>query len=510
MLRTFDYEKIPIVEIVNDIMLDSSKRGASDIHFDPHKENMVIRVRIDGSLIDYAEVPALFQKNLVTRVKIIAGMNITESRLPQDGAIKANLQGTNLDMRVSVLPTNLGEKIVIRIMDYSLSGTGIESLGFSESNYQKIQKMLTLPNGIIMVTGATGSGKSTTVYAMLQRLNKEDTNIISVEDPVEMNIEGINQVQTNSEIGLDFATVLRSILRQDPNVIMIGEIRDTETAKIAVRASITGHLVLSTIHTNDALNTIERLLDMDVERYLLASALEGIIAQKLARKLCDKCKKKREASTYEKELFKKALNKDVEYLYSAEGCEECHHGYKGRVPIHEVLLINTLIRDAITENMRKDELRHLVYSQDVTSLLQDGLEKVEAGLTTVEELLKLIDLENSETSKETTIGLKESLRLAEEREHELIKKEREEEKKKSESLKEKAPASRNKKEESEEDLLEALKSLNIDFPVNPDSKSNEDDDELLDRTGEIEDILSGLDLNESDGLTEDELREILK
>ena len=395
MLRTFDYEKIPIVEIVNDIMLDSSKRGASDIHFDPHKENMVIRVRIDGSLIDYAEVPALFQKNLVTRVKIIAGMNITESRLPQDGAIKANLQGTNLDMRVSVLPTNLGEKIVIRIMDYSLSGTGIESLGFSESNYQKIQKMLTLPNGIIMVTGATGSGKSTTVYAMLQRLNKEDTNIISVEDPVEMNIEGINQVQTNSEIGLDFATVLRSILRQDPNVIMIGEIRDTETAKIAVRASITGHLVLSTIHTNDALNTIERLLDMDVERYLLASALEGIIAQKLARKLCDKCKKKREASTYEKELFKKALNKDVEYLYSAEGCEECHHGYKGRVPIHEVLLINTLIRDAITENMRKDELRHLVYSQDVTSLLQDGLEKVEAGLTTVEELLKLIDLENT-------------------------------------------------------------------------------------------------------------------
>ena len=364
VLRTFDYEKIPIVEIVNDIMLDSSKRGVSDIHFDPHKENMIIRVRIDGSLIDYAEVPTLFQKNLVTRVKIIAGMNITESRLPQDGAIKANLQGTNLDMRVSVLPTNLGEKIVIRIMDYSLSGTGIESLGFSESNYKKILKMLSLPNGIIMVTGATGSGKSTTVYAMLQRLNKEDTNIISVEDPVEMNIEGINQVQTNSEIGLDFATVLRSILRQDPNVIMIGEIRDTETAKIAVRASITGHLVLSTIHTNDALNTIERLLDMDVERYLLASALEGIIAQKLARKLCDKCKKKRPANEYEKSLFKRALNKDIEDLYDAVGCDECHHGYKGRIPIHEVLLINTLIRDAITENMRKDELRELVYSQE--------------------------------------------------------------------------------------------------------------------------------------------------
>ena len=517
MLRTFDYEKIPVVEIVNDIMLDSSKRGVSDIHFDPHKDNMIIRVRIDGSLIDYAEVPTLFQKNLVTRIKIISGMNITESRLPQDGAIKANLQGTNLDMRVSVLPTNLGEKIVIRIMDYSLSGTGIESLGFSKANYEKILKMLSLPNGIIMVTGATGSGKSTTVYAMLQRLNKEDTNIISVEDPVEMNIEGINQVQTNSEIGLDFATVLRSILRQDPNVIMIGEIRDTETAKIAVRASITGHLVLSTIHTNDALNTIERLLDMDVERYLLASALEGIIAQKLARKLCDKCKKKREASPYEKDLFQKVLHKDIEYLYSAEGCEECHHGYKGRIPIHEVLLINTLIRDAITENMRKDELRELVYSQDVASLLQDGLQKVEEGKTTVEELLKLIDLENDKTSKETTMGLKESLRIAEEREEEMRRKEKEaeEEKKKSIDNEKKKTSTKEmkngeKEPSSEEELLEALKSLNIDFPVNLDKTEESDEDKLLDRTGEIEDILSGIDLSDTDGLSEDDLKDLLK
>ncbi len=523
MLRTFDYEKIPIVEIVNDIMLDSSKRGVSDIHFDPHKENMIIRVRIDGSLIDYAEVPTLFQKNLVTRVKIIAGMNITESRLPQDGAIKANLQGSNLDMRVSVLPTNLGEKIVIRIMDYSLSGTGIESLGFSESNYKKILKMLSLPNGIIMVTGATGSGKSTTVYAMLQRLNKEDTNIISVEDPVEMNIEGINQVQTNSEIGLDFATVLRSILRQDPNVIMIGEIRDTETAKIAVRASITGHLVLSTIHTNDALNTIERLLDMDVERYLLASALEGIIAQKLARKLCDKCKKKRPANEYEKSLFKRALNKDIEDLYDAVGCDECHHGYKGRIPIHEVLLINTLIRDAITENMRKDELRELVYSQDVASLLQDGLEKVEKGLTTVEELLKLIDLENDETNKENIIGLKESLKLAEEHKKEEIEEDKEKETSKKsvakeakpqekESVKEENKPKQEAKEnlEEDEDLLDALKSLNIDFPINPDKQEETDEDELFDRTGEIEDILADIDLSDADGLSEDDLRDLLK
>ncbi len=502
MLRVFDFEKIPIVEIVNDIMLDSSKRGASDIHFDPHKDSMIIRIRVDGALINYAEVPALFQKNLITRVKIISGMNITESRLPQDGAIKTNLQGTNLDMRVSCLPTNLGEKIVIRIMDYSLSGTGIENLGFSESNYQKILKLLNLPNGIILVTGATGSGKSTTVYAMLQRLNKEDTNIISVEDPVEMNIEGINQVQTNSEIGLDFATVLRSILRQDPNVIMIGEIRDTETAKIAVRASITGHLVLSTIHTNDALNTIERLLDMEVERYLLASALEGIIAQKLARKLCDKCRKKRPATQYEKDLFKQALHKDIEYLYSAEGCDKCHHGYKGRIPIHEVLLINTVIRDGITNNLRKEDLRHLVYSQDVTSLLQDGLQKVEQGLTTVEELLKLIDLENDDTSKDSVIGLKESLRLAQEKEEEEKRKE--------------TPTPKVEKKEApkeDDELMDALKSLNIDLPKEEKKtvlKPSTPKEELPDRTSEIDDILAGIDFGEMDGLSKDELRDLLK
>lgn len=512
MLKEFDYEKMPIVEIVNEIMLDSSRRGASDIHFDPHKENMIIRIRVDGDLVNYSEVPNSFQKNLVTRVKIISGMNITESRLPQDGAIKANLQGTNLDMRVSALPTNLGEKIVIRLMDYSLSGTGIENLGFSEDNYRKIVKMLSLPNGILMVTGATGSGKSTTVYAMLQRLNKEEINIISVEDPVEMNIEGINQVQTNSEIGLDFATVLRSILRQDPNVIMIGEIRDTETAKIAVRASITGHLVLSTIHTNDALNTIERLLDMDVERYLLASAIEGIVAQKLARKLCPKCKKERPASDYEKDLFKKALNRKIETLYSAEGCDACHHGYKGRVPIHEVLLINTLIRDAVTQNIRKDELRRLVYSQDVASLLQDGLDKVELGLTTVEELLKLIDLENDDSGEETRIGLQESLQIAQE--HERKQKAKDREKMLEEATKEKEETSVKVVEETkaeltdDDELLNALKSLNMDLPET--KEKNEEPDELIDRTSELDDILSGIDFSDSDGLSEEDLRAILK
>ena len=396
MLRIFEYDKMPIVEVVNEILVDASKRGASDIHFDPLEKYMKIRIRIDGQLIDYAEVPNDIKKNLITRIKIISGMNITESRLPQDGAIKATLQDVNLDLRVSSLPTNEGEKIVVRILDYSMSDSGIESLGFSDSNYKKVIQMINQPNGIILVTGATGSGKSTTVYSILQRLNKEETNIITVEDPIEMDIEGINQVQANSEIGLDFATVLRSILRQDPNIIMIGEIRDTETAKIAVRASITGHLVLSTLHTNTALNTIERLLDMDVERYLLASSLTGVVAQKLARRLCPHCRETRKANQYEKELFEKVLKQPIEQIYTPVGCEECRNGYKGRIAIHEVLLINQEIKDALSTGVSRENLRELVYKADVSTMLQDGLQKVVNGDTSFEELLKIIELEDDD------------------------------------------------------------------------------------------------------------------
>ena len=410
MLKKYDFDKMPIVEIVNDMLIDASKKGASDIHFDPHEGFMKIRIRIDGALQDYAEIPNNVTKNLITRVKILAGMNITESRLPQDGAIKQTIQGTSLDLRVSCLPTINGEKIVIRILDYSMSTSGLESLGFSEKNYEKISKMINIPNGIILVTGATGTGKSTTVYSILQKLNREDTNIITVEDPIEMNIEGVNQVQTNSEIGLTFASALRSILRQDPNIIMIGEIRDTETAKIAVRASITGHIVLSTIHTNNSLNTIERLLDMEVERYLLASALTGIVSQKLARKLCPHCRKKKQTNEYEKELFQKVLHRNVDEIWSAEGCDECGNGYSGRIAIQEVLLVNQEIRDAISSNMRKEQLRHLVYSADVTTLLQDGLEKVESGETTFEEVLKLIELDNDDP-RETDNSLETALDL---------------------------------------------------------------------------------------------------
>ena len=415
MLKEFDFVNVPIVDIVNTIFIDASNKGASDIHYDPWEDFMKIRIRIDGELIDYAKVPNVYKNNLVTRIKILSGMNITESRLPQDGAIKANIGGEDVDMRVSCLPTNKGEKVVIRILDYSKHVSGIESLGFTDSNLKKVEKAITAPNGIVLVTGATGSGTSTTVYSILNKLNQEDINIITVEDPIEMDIEGVNQVQTNSEIGLDFANVLRSILRQDPDIVMIGEIRDTETAKIAVRASITGHLVLSTLHTNDALTTIERLCDMGVERYLLSSSLSAIISQKLARKLCPKCKYKRKATQYEKDLIKRELNYDIDEIWDKKGCDECNNGYKGRIAIHEVLLINEEIKDAINIDLDRKDLRELVYKdEDTYTLLQDGLIKAVQGITTLEEVLKLVELDDSEPEKgfekeETKVEIDDSI-----------------------------------------------------------------------------------------------------
>ena len=397
MINHLDFAKMPITDIVTEIIYTAATSGASDIHFDPSETTIKVRFRIDGVLIDYAVIPENIRKNLIARVKIISGMDITESRLPQDGAIKTTIKDINLDMRVSSLPTNEGEKIVIRILDYTASLKGLESLGFSPSNLKKMKELIKEPNGIILVTGATGSGKSTTVYSLLQLLNTPKVNLVTVEDPVEMSIEGINQIQVNSEIGLTFANVLRSILRQDPDIIMIGEIRDDETAKIAVRASITGHLVLSTIHTNNALNTIERLTDMDVETYLLASSLNGIVSQKLARRICPHCIKKRPAIDYEKKLIKSNLGIDIHELAYAEGCPKCVGGYKGRIAIHEVLVITQEIRDAISNGIPKDDLRRLVYSNGTTTLLQDGLQKVVQNITTIEEILRLVELDDEST-----------------------------------------------------------------------------------------------------------------
>ena len=395
----FDFTKTPITQIADYVIISAAKTNASDIHFDPREDGMMIRFRIDGDLQNFTYIPKTYERNLTTRLKLLANMNITESRLPQDGAIKGNFGGTYLDMRVSCLPLNEGEKIVIRILDYSRSLQGLDYLGFNESNLARLQRMIQVPNSIIFITGATGSGKSTTVYSILQALNKEETNIITVEDPIEMNIEGMNQVQVNAEIGMTFAAALRSILRQDPNVILIGEIRDSETAQIAVRAAITGHLVLSTIHTNNTLSTVERLLDMNVERYLLSTALTGIISQRLAKKICTKCRVERDTTKFEKKVFKKYLHKDVNKVWDVnpDGCDACRKGYKGRVAIQEVLELDDEMRNALNnETISKDELSKLVYSDKVITMLQDALGKVLDGTTSFEEVLRVIEIEDAE------------------------------------------------------------------------------------------------------------------
>lgn len=395
----FDFTKTPITQIADYIIISAAKSNASDIHFDPREDGMMVRCRVDGELQNYTYIPKAYERNLTTRLKLLANMNITESRLPQDGAIKGNFGGSYLDMRVSCLPLNKGEKIVIRILDYSRSLQGLDHLGFNDKNIVKVKRMIQVPNGIILITGATGSGKSTTVYSILQVLNKEETNIITVEDPIEMNIEGMNQVQVNSEIGMTFAAALRSILRQDPNIILIGEIRDSETAQIAVRASITGHLVLSTIHTNNTLSTVERLLDMNVERYLLSSALTGIISQRLAKRICAHCKIERETTTFERKVFKKYMKKDVEKIWDAnpEGCDACRKGYKGRIAIQEVLELDDEIRNALNnENITKEDISNLVYSEKVITMLQDALGKVLDGITSFEEVYRVIEIEDSD------------------------------------------------------------------------------------------------------------------
>lgn len=405
----FDFTKTPITQIADYIIISAAKSGASDIHFDPREDGMMVRFRIDGDLQNFTYIPKTYERNLTTRLKLLANMNITESRLPQDGAIKGNFGGTYLDMRVSCLPLNEGEKIVIRILDYSRSLQGLDSLGFNESNLARLKRMIQVPNGIILITGATGSGKSTTVYSVLQTLNKEETNIITVEDPIEMNIEGMNQVQVNAEIGMTFAAALRSILRQDPNVILIGEIRDSETAQIAVRAAITGHLVLSTIHTNNTLSTVERLLDMNVERYLLSTALTGIISQRLAKKICTKCRVKRRTTKFEKKVFKKYLKKDIDRVWDAnhDGCDACRKGYKGRIAIQEVLELDDEMRNALNnENISKDELSKLVYSDKVITMLQDALGKVVDGSTSFEEVLRVIEIEDAEDFFENDVAEK--------------------------------------------------------------------------------------------------------
>ncbi|WP_230499438.1 GspE/PulE family protein [Sutcliffiella rhizosphaerae] len=383
----------PIVKIVNQLLQNAVQQRASDIHIDPQETKVVVRFRIDGVLRMERTLPKHTQNVLIARIKILGKMDITEHRIPQDGRIKTNIDFHPVDVRVSTLPTVFGEKIVLRILDMSSALNDINQLGFNEKNYNRMMDLIHRPTGIILITGPTGSGKSSTLYATLNHLNSEEVNIITVEDPVEYQLEGINQIQVNTNVGMSFAKGLRAILRQDPNIIMVGEIRDRETAEVAIRASLTGHLVLSTLHTNDSISTITRLIDMKVEPFLVASSINGIIAQRLVRKVCRDCSVMEEPTVREVEIFaKRGLT--VEKVPRGKGCGTCNMtGYKGRLAIHELLVINDQMKKHIMNNESASSIRDMANEMDTVFLIDDGLEKVRKGLTTTEEILRVALLE---------------------------------------------------------------------------------------------------------------------
>lgn len=381
-------ESAPIVKLATTIVENGFRAEATDIHIEPFKKYTRIRVRVNGDLIELMNVSNVVHNSLATRLKLVSGMNIAEKRIPQDGRFSQVVDGVALDVRVSSLPTVNGEKIVIRILSNgSISLRKITDLGMTDYNYGMFEKMLKCPHGVILVTGPTGSGKTTTLYAALGEIAKPNVNVITVEDPVEKNIDGINQVQVNTKAGMTFAAALRSILRQDPDIVMIGEMRDTETAEIGIRAAITGHLVLSTLHTNDAASTITRLVDMGVPSYMVASSLIGVVAQRLVKVLCPKCKKPRMSNEEDNELL--GIQKSIQ-IYEPCGCPECSNtGYKGRTAIHEIIHCTNEISQLIVNGANKDELEQAAKKHG-TKLLRDNVSVlVMQGKTSIDELVRV-------------------------------------------------------------------------------------------------------------------------
>ncbi len=383
----------PVVRLVNQLLSNAVTQKASDIHVDPQETKVIIRYRVDGVLRTERVLPKQMQSVLIARIKILANLDITEYRIPQDGRIKMVLDFHPVDLRVSSLPTVYGEKLVLRILDLGSSLNDLNKLGFNKINFGRFNQMIEQPTGIVLISGPTGSGKSSTLYAALNKLNSEEVNIITVEDPVEYQLEGINQVQVNTNVGMTFAAGLRSILRQDPNIIMVGEIRDKETVEIAIRASLTGHLVLSTIHTNDSLSTITRLVDMGVEPFLIASSLSGVVSQRLVRRVCRDCAEKQEPSKREIDIFARRGMK-IDRVNRGRGCSSCNMtGYKGRIAIHEILVINDEMKRVIMNGDSFTKLRELAIKNKTIFLIDDGLLKVKQGLTTTEEILRVAILE---------------------------------------------------------------------------------------------------------------------
>jgi len=377
----------PIVRLINTLFEQAIKMRASDIHIEPGAEDIRVRFRVDGDLAEIMKIPRVNLSAIVTRIKILGKMNIAEKRIPQDGRVESVINGKPIDMRISSLPTVYGEKIVIRLLDKDSFNFTKEGLGFTEYELRNFDKILSQPYGMILVTGPTGSGKTTTLYTILRELNKIEKNIITVEDPVEYKLEGINQVQVNIKSGLTFASGLRSILRQDPDIIMVGEIRDSETAEIAVRAAITGHLVLSTLHTNDSPSTIARLIDMGIESYMVSSSVIGVVSQRLVKLLCPKCKESYVASETQKKML--GVEDDNLILYKPVGCNSCNKGYKGRAAVHEIMLINEDMRRLIDMNANTDRLREQAINDGMTTLLQSAVNLAKAGMTSYEEVMRV-------------------------------------------------------------------------------------------------------------------------
>ena len=379
----------PIVKLVNQILQMAVEQRASDIHIDPHETKVVIRYRIDGILRTERALPKHMQGMLTARIKILANMDITEHRVPQDGRIKMNIDFHPIDLRVSTLPTIYGEKIVMRVLDLGAALNDLNKLGFNKINLQRFIQLIEQPTGIVLITGPTGSGKSSTLYAALNRLNGEHVNIITIEDPVEYQLEGVNQIQVNPNVGMTFAEGLRSILRQDPNIIMDGEIRDRETAEVAIRASLTGHLVLSTLHTNDALSTVARLIDMGVEPFLVATSLSGVVSQRLVRRVCRDCQEEHEPTKREIDIFARRGLK-IEKVIRGRGCPTCNMtGYKGRIALHELMVMSDDMRKVILNGEPLSKLREIAIKNKMIFLIDDGLLKVKQGLTTTEEVLRV-------------------------------------------------------------------------------------------------------------------------
>lgn len=388
-IEDLSQDESPVSRYINQILLDAVRKGASDIHFEPYEKMYRVRLRCDGILIETQQPPSHLSRRLSARIKILSKLDIAERRLPQDGRIKLKLnQDTAIDMRVSTLPTLFGEKIVLRLLDSSSASLDIDKLGYSEQQKQLYLDALRRPQGMILMTGPTGSGKTVSLYTGLSILNKPEINISTAEDPVEINLSGINQVQVQPKIGFGFAEALRSFLRQDPDVVMVGEIRDLDTAEIAIKASQTGHLVLSTLHTNSAAETVIRLSNMGVESFNLASSLSLIIAQRLARKLCSHCKQSQELTVQLQHLGIQAS--DNIFKANPDGCNECTHGYSGRTGIYEVMRFDELLSEALIKGASVHELEKLAIANGMSTLQMSGIEKLKQGITSFSELQRVL------------------------------------------------------------------------------------------------------------------------